>query len=378
LQRKVRKAAMIRRTRESGRKMNIHQATRSYENWMRSCTSVVETHLRLKHKQMRKSLFLFFRGTFYRWAQLWPEVCANLRDAPKVLAVGDLHVGSFGTWRDTEGRLCWGVDDFDESYPLPYTNDLVRLAASVKIVIDSENLTVGFKEGCSAILKGYQKALKAGGCPFVLAEHEKNLERLGIEAFEPPDGFWEKLDHLPVVNHGLPRDAKRVLRKTLPNENLDYKVVRRQAGMGSLGQQRFVAIASWEGGHIAREAKAILPSACVWLDGHIGSGQSCYEKAIQSAVRSHDPFQKIIGTWLIRRLSPESNPIEIADLPEERDEETLLYAMGSEAANVHLGSKRQVANILRDLRRRKSNWLRSAARDMAKAMEDDWKKYRDS
>src|ERR1039458_5738131 len=41
---------------------------------------------------------------------------ALLRDAPKVLAVGDLHVGSFGTWRDTEGRLSWGVDDFDESY----------------------------------------------------------------------------------------------------------------------------------------------------------------------------------------------------------------------------------------------------------------------
>ena len=79
--------------------MNIHQATQSYENWMRSCTRVVETHLQLKHKQMRKSPFLFFRGTFYRWAQLWPEVCANLRDAPKVLAVGDLHVGSFGTWQ---------------------------------------------------------------------------------------------------------------------------------------------------------------------------------------------------------------------------------------------------------------------------------------
>jgi uncharacterized protein (DUF2252 family) len=135
---------MIRRKRESGREMNIHQATQSYENWMRSCTPVIETHLRLKHKQMRKSPFLFFRGTFYRWAQLWPEVCANLRDAPKVLAVGDLHVGSFGTWRDSEGRLSWGVDDFDESYPLPYTNDLVRLAASVKIVIDSEHLTIRF------------------------------------------------------------------------------------------------------------------------------------------------------------------------------------------------------------------------------------------
>lgn len=358
--------------------MNIHEATRSYENWMRSCTAVNEAHLRLKHKHMRESPFLFFRGTFYRWAQLWPDVCAGLRDAPKVLAVGDFHVGSFGTWRDTEGRLSWGVDDFDESYPLPYTNDLVRLAASVKIVIDSEKLTITFKEGCSAILEGYLKALKAGGCPFVLAERQKTLEQLGVEAFELPDGFWKKLDRLPVVHHGLPRGAKRVLRKALPHPNLDYKVVRREAGMGSLGQQRFVAIASWEGGHIAREVKAMLPSACVWLDGHIGHRQSHYQKAIQFAVRSHDPFQKIVGTWLIRRLSPESNPIEIADLPEERDEETLLYAMGSEAANVHLGSKRQVANILRDLRRRRSSWLRSAAGDMAKVLEGDWKKYRES
>ena len=202
--------------------------------------------------------------------------------------------------------------------------------------------------------------------------------RLGVEAFEPPDGFWAKLDHLPVVHHALPRDVKRVLRKTLPNPKLDYKVVRREAGLGSLGQQRFVAIGSWEGSHIAREAKAMLPSACVWLDGRIRNRQSYYQKAIQLAVRSHDPFQKIVGTWLIRRLSPESNPIEIADLPEERDEETLLYAMGSEVANVHLGSKRQVANILKDLRSRESTWLRSAARDMAKAMEGDWKTYRDS
>jgi hypothetical protein len=358
--------------------MNIHKATNSYETWMRSCTAVIDAHVRLKHKSMRKSPFLFFRGTFYRWAQLWLDICAGLQSAPRVLSVGDLHVGSFGTWRDAEGRLSWGVDDFDESYPLPYTNDLVRLAASVKIAIDSEHLTIRFKEGCSAILDGYRKTLKAGGCPFVLAEHEKSLEQLGVEAFKPPDGFWSKLDHLPVVHRGLPRGAMRVLRQTLPDPNLDYKVVRREAGMGSLGQQRFVAVADWEGGHIAREAKAMLPSACVWLNGRIGHRQSYYQRAIKSAVRSHDPFQKIVGTWLIRRLSPDSNPIEIADLPEERDEETLLHAMGAEAANVHLGTKRQAAHILRDLQRRKSHWLRSAAGDMVNATEGDWKKYRES
>jgi len=53
-----------------------------------------------------------------------------------------LHVNSFGTWRDAEGRLCWRVDDFDESYPLAYTNDLVRPAASMKIVIDAEGLSM--------------------------------------------------------------------------------------------------------------------------------------------------------------------------------------------------------------------------------------------
>jgi uncharacterized protein (DUF2252 family) len=31
-----------------------------------------------------------------------------------------------------KGRLAWGVDDFDEAFPLAYTNDLVRLASSLK------------------------------------------------------------------------------------------------------------------------------------------------------------------------------------------------------------------------------------------------------
>ncbi|MFY9532349.1 MAG: hypothetical protein WAR24_25890, partial [Candidatus Acidiferrales bacterium] len=97
---------------------------------------------------------------------------------------------------------------------------------------------------------------------------------------------------------------------------------------------------------------------------------------LKSAVRSHDPFHRIVGVWLVRRLSPDSNPIEVDDLPEERDEETLLNAMGSEIANVHVGSKSQITNVLKDLRRRKSNWLRSAAKDMAKAIEREWKEYK--
>jgi hypothetical protein len=81
---------------------------------------------------------------------------------------------------------------------------------------------------------------------------------------------------------------------------------------------------------------------------------------------------------LIRRLSPDSNPIDIQTLPKHRDEQLLLYSMGAEAANVHLGSRRQVARIQEDLRARKANWLRTAAKEMARMVEKDWKDYRKS
>src|SRR6202158_5818529 len=158
--------------------MTIAQATTSYETWMRRCTRVVEAHLRRKPRLMRDDPFGFLRGSFYRWAQLWPTVCRELHRAPHVLAVGDLHVGSFGTWRDAEGRLCWGVDDFDECWPLPYTNDLVRLAASAKILADAKQLAVSVKDLCDAILDGYVKTLRSGGAPFVLAERKEHMEKL--------------------------------------------------------------------------------------------------------------------------------------------------------------------------------------------------------
>ena len=61
------------------------------------------------------------------------------------------------------------------------------------MVTDSEDLTIGFRDGCDAVLEGYLRSLKEGGCPFVLAKHEKNLERLGIEAIKSPHELdWDE------------------------------------------------------------------------------------------------------------------------------------------------------------------------------------------
>jgi hypothetical protein len=355
--------------------MDVMEATRGYEAWMRRCTTVVEGHLRKKHEQMCRDQFSFCRASYYRWAQLFPDTCRALARAPRVFAVGDLHVESFGTWRDLEGRLCWGVDDFDEAFTLPYTNDLVRLAASAKMVIDDERLVVKFKDACDAILEGYRKTLRDGGRPVVLGEEDTNLAALGVDALEAPEDFWPTLQALPTVRH-VPTGVMQILRRALPDAPLELRVVRREAGIGSLGQQRFVAIAVWQGGCIAREAKAMLPSACVWLARREPCGPSWSARTMDGAVRSRDPFHAITKSWLVRRLSPDSNPIEIADLPKERTEETLLYAMGREAANVHLGSRRRVGAVLADLRRRKGNWLRVAAKHMEEATRRDWRQFR--
>ncbi len=75
------------------------------------------------------------------------------------------------------------------------------------------------------------------------------------------------------------------------------------------------------------------------------------------------------------RLSPDSNPIEVEDLPKERDEYTLLHAMGKEVANVHLGSAGHVKSVLKDLRGRDKKWLRRAGKQMARVMVAEWKAY---
>jgi len=80
--------------------------------------------------------------------------------------------------------------------------------------------------------------------------------------------------------------------------------------------------------------------------------------------------------WEVRRLAPDCCHIELSALPAERDEERLLYAMGWETANVHLGSSEKSAAVKRDLRARRGRWLHKAAKAMADATSEDWKDWR--
>ena len=158
--------------------MNIVKATRRYEQWLGKTIRLIPADLDRKLAAMAADSFSFLRATFYRWMQLWMELCQECIQAPEVLAVGDLHVENFGTWRDIEGRLVWGINDFDEVWRLPYTVDLVRLAASAHVAIKGAHLAITAKDACDAILAGYEEGLTTGGKAFVLEEHHPWLRAM--------------------------------------------------------------------------------------------------------------------------------------------------------------------------------------------------------
>jgi hypothetical protein len=343
----------------------IHEVTERYEAWLRQQTTVVENDLDTKHEIMRQSPFPFLRATYYAWAESWPTALPKLFKAPAVIAVGDLHLENFGTWRDGEGRLAWGINDFDEASLLPYTNDLVRLATSAALAFATEKIRAPAPKLCSALLGGYAECLKKGGQPILFAEGNRRIGQRVLREMIQPRSFWKKkLKKAKGVQRKAPRECRDALVQALPKGTNDVRVWPRVAGVGSLGRPRFVAVGEWNGAHVAREAKARVGSATQWTRGAPAAADDSFVHLLKRSIRSRDPFLETSGAWVVRRLAPDIDKVAIRSLG-RRLELKLATLMGREIANVHLATKGVARDILRDLDHRQRGWLLEAARVMA-------------
>jgi uncharacterized protein (DUF2252 family) len=291
--------------------VDIREATSGYERWLKQCVPLLQGDLDLKHRLMAADVFSFLRATFYRWSQLWPELCAETTAAPRVLAVGDLHVENFGTWRDAEGRLIWGVNDFDETTVLPYTQDLVRLAASALLAIEESQLHLSARQACESVTEGYTESLRVGGGPAVLAERYRWLRDLAVARLKDQRPYWDKMRALRRASARAHPQVRALLTAALPARGLEVRFVHRQAGLGSLGRLRLVALTNWRGGMIAREAKPLAPSAWLWARNPHAQRAPQYTTLIRRAIRVPDPFLAVHGQWLIRRLAPDCSRIAL-------------------------------------------------------------------
>ena len=360
--------------------MDIVEATRRYEAWLGKRIPVVKRDLDYKHKQMRLARFLFFRATYYRWAQLWPEQCPQLARAPKVHAVGDLHLENFGTWRDAEGRLVWGVNDFDEAHPMAFTNDLVRLAVSALLAARaSSHFNLSPREICAELEDGYRGGIKKGGEPLVLMEAHPKLRAMAVQELRQPAPFWERLREKTVPLRGpVPDSARKAVAKILPKgATPEYRLLKSPKGLGSLGRRRYLAFVHWRGGLMAREAKDVVPSAFLWARKKGGGkGNPWLGRTVRAAVRCADPYYEVRRGWLVRRLGPDCSRIDLDGIVHHKDLAALLNRMGQETANIHLGTPKGRKRVMASWGQLSSDWLESAAQVMLRLCLKDWNRFR--
>ena len=353
---------------------NIKQSVRTYESWMRKelGRELVEKDLATKHAKMGESPFVFLRGTFFRWAETILEVCPDLARAPTALTVGDIHLENFGTWRDDDGRLVWGVNDFDEAAEMPFAIDLVRLATSAVLAKPDRAMTTS--EICAAILEGYAQGLDAPNA-IVLDRDWAWLRELVVVSDKARSRFWKKIEKCEHTS--APQRYVEALASAMPEAKLKMRTAPRTAGTGSLGRPRWIGVCEWRGAPVVREVKVILASA--WPPGRQGTGaeQAMRNDAIaRGRFRANDPWYRLKANLLVRRLSPNNRKLEAEGGDIDLLTPDMLRAMGLELANVHLGTGNRRAAIVRDLERREADWLRTNAKQAAAAVTRDYQDWK--
>lgn len=351
----------------------------SYEGWRASAIPIVAEDLETKYEKLASSPFVFLRGTYNRFLQQFPCVVSEIAKSPVAVCVGDLHIENFGTWRDRDGRLAWGVNDLDELDLLPFTIDLVRLAASAVLAIRGGHLSAAPPAACETIYAGWRERIEERTQrTFILAERHPHLHRLAAEAFQKPARFARAIAALPVWPEPLPKRPRRLLNETVPWPGWDPQLRRRTAGLGSLGSRRIVAWGELDGGLIVREAKQIPGPASLWLDPDRTRVRGLPKLLMQARGAAADPWRRQTGKWVLRPLAPDTARLELASLRRKHDEQAILRSMGAEAANVHLIAHQRAAPVkalLADADSRPEGWLHDAASAMAALTEHDFEMW---
>lgn len=364
--------------------MGIRAANREYERWMKAQLrgDIVEDDIKKKHKKMRQSAFAFLRATYWRWAETILDVCPDLTDAPPVLAVGDIHLENFGTWTDGEGRIVWGVNDYDEIAEMPYILDLVRLATSAALATTPGHLSL--KAICTNIFDGYEQGLDAPEA-FVLDQKHMWLRKRFIVSEAQRALFWQRIEN---QYHALlakkkpelpPAHWVKLFAAAVPDPAMTLSYWRHSVGCGSLGRPRWLAFGSWQGGPVLRECKALVQSG--WTRVHRdGGGRIRLNEIATGRYRSPDPWYQASGNILVRRLSPNNRKIYVEDRREAAQllHPDLLWAMGRDLAAIHLGVRDRRDALKKDLQKRKARWFRTHVETATEFVDREFAEYRKS
>jgi hypothetical protein len=308
--------------------------TRDFENWLGSRLPVVDADVQLKHAEMVTDVFRFLRGSYYLWLLRCTELLPELVVMPRVPSVGDVHIENYGTWRDREGCLRWGVNDLDELCVAAWPLDLVRLATSAVI---ASHISLSDKEICRVVLEEWHTALPQTSLD-LSAPGASHVRRL-VPPEQAEHAYFDSLVRDPEVHEGAVPASVRVAAAASVDSDWKPHWHARTAGTGSLGRPRYCAVAADAAGRWhAREVKELGPHTTQWARGHVDPGalpspdDELYDP-LQVALSGPVASRRVDG-WQLRRLAPDTRRVRLAK-QSESDARLLLTSMTRACVDVH-------------------------------------------
>lgn len=181
---------------------------------------------RAKYRKMAREPHAFYRGTaclFYN------DVTAETDDwsrhgAERIWIHGDLHVENFGTYLNSDGRLVFDINDFDEAYVGRFTWDLQRFAASLALVAWQKALP---EDAIRKLIARYARSYLAQVNHYVASDSDDDFEITLDTAHGPVLAALEEaramrradlLDETTVMQKGVRKFADDGTTRRLPRE----------------------------------------------------------------------------------------------------------------------------------------------------------------
>lgn len=376
--------------------------------------------LRMKYEAMRKSPFVFLRGSCHRfYERLAPGA---LPASPIGWVCGDLHLENFGSFKGDNGLVYFDINDFDESALAPTAWDLVRFLASVRV--GAASMSVHRAEAqrlCRAFLDAYAETLAQGEVRWVERDTAVGLvgallrglrerkrvpfldERTKLKRTAGKRGrFRRKLrtdgkKALPASRAQRERVAEAIRSFAEKQPNPGYyrvlDVARRIAGTGSLGVERYVILIDGKGspgGNGLLDLKQVNASS---LLPHLKTTQPAWKNEAQRAVALQQRVQAV-SAGLLQPLRMGGAPFVLRHLQPSEDRVTLdrsaqklkmleqvLRTMGRMVAWGQLRSAGRQGSAIADelvAHGHSRKWrqpLLDASRGCAADVAADWKSY---
>ena len=318
-----------------------------------------------------QSPFAFLRGTFWRWAE---TILRGLPGPggmqPPSSAVGDIHLENFGTWRDDDGRLVWGVNDFDEAAEMPYALDLVRLATSALLAshrasVRSRGISCdchprGLRARACVRRRPSSSTAIGPGCASCWPSRTSSAPSSGARSRRPSTSRRRRAIARALAD-AMPRAAPRHAHRAPHRRHW-------QPGSAALDRRGRMA---------RRPGRARAQGRCCF---GLAAGASTRRRAIRCAeiangrFRANDPWYRHEATSSCAAFPPTT----ARSKPTGRRRAAHARHAGRHGTRARQRASGHVhrAAIVRDLEGRKDDWLRANAKQAAAAVTrdfEDWK-----